>query len=161
MAWPKASISRPISVNDNPVKVDLMEIGVKGELSPAQRETVNKYKLISDELVQHYVLANFKGTQVLMITAEGVDYLCRKEVKSAHIIGDPIIERVNGVPMYVTIKIRVETHSGQSFDDLGSVEVKDGLPKAIKHAVTNGKTRALRSAIGIKIPDEVLLKEME
>jgi hypothetical protein len=137
-----------------------MEMGVRGTLSPAQQETVNKYKLISDGLVTHYVIATFRREQVLMITAEGVDYLCRKEVKSAHIIGDPIIDRVNGVPMTVTIKIRVETFSGQSFDDLGSVEVTDGLPKAIKHAVTNGKTRALRSAIGIKIPDETLLKEL-
>ena len=135
-------------------------MGVRGTLSPNQQEVVNKYKLLSDGLVEHYVIATFRKEQVLMLTAEGVDYLCRKEVKSCHIIGDPVIERVNGVAMCVIVKIRVESFSGQSFDDLGCVEVVDGLPKAIKHAVTNGKTRALRSAIGIKIPDETLLKEL-
>lgn len=145
---------------DNASDIDISQLDLKEETIPLQfREIIREYRLKKDAINKHYIFVSWKGSVQLVITAQGVDYLCREFVKSAHII-DIKPTFTSGVPMSVTVIMRVETLEGRSYDDVGCVPVKTTLEVAMKHAVTNARMRAFRAAIGFNVPDEVTASEI-
>ena len=150
----KIEIKQQISVDDLEVKeVKLDSINSKF------KDVIEKYKLRNDGVEKHYVFVSFKGMIQLVITAQGVDYLCRSQVKEVHIV-DIKTTFTSGVPTSVLIIVRVKTVDDRSYDEIGTVPVKESFEKAQKHAMTNARMRALRAAVGINIPDEVTLREI-
>lgn len=143
-------------------KVDVENLEIKGtDKDPEMDNVIRKYGLQRDSVVKHYDFIPFRGKNYLYITAEGVSFLCRSQVKSATIPNEGIkIDHSNGFPRYVYVISRVETVDGKTFDNVGCCLVDGNFPVALKKAVTNAHMRALRSAIGINIPDEVSVEEI-
>jgi hypothetical protein len=142
-------------------ETNLDEIQVADNAIPEKfRGVINQYKLKRDGINDHYCFVSFRGTVQMIVKADGVSYLCREFVKSAHII-DIKTAYTSGIPIEVTVIMRVETLTGTSMDDVGSVPVKGNYSVALKHATTNARMRAFRAAVGFNVPDEVTCSEIQ
>lgn len=140
---------------------NLDEIQVADDAIPDKyRGIINQYKLKRDGINDHYCFVSFRGKIQMIVKAEGVSYLCREFVKSAHII-DIKTAYTSGIPIEVTVIMRVETLKGTSMDDVGSVPVKGNYSVALKHATTNARMRAFKAAVGFNVPDEVTCSEIQ